>query len=430
MLCKKILLITIVTTVLFASPIVLAADEILCDGLTYNQILARQYDTEGRLIGTRFDGCRNTKGVILGSYYRAGGAPTQQAIEYLNSDNYVLVSQENIGDQYWWAFLPKNINGNMIKNAVMFVPGANVDAASYSPLAYNLVKNLSSVLGDTPTMVIITRYPVKNPNNIYLPPCNVLDDDIVMKTVRTAHKSYSYGTNNSHNIKIDNWVLGGHSEGGEGMAEYLHLLAKTKNGLTENGIKGAFWLASYPASPAAYIPDDFCSLGIAGGDDLGLDKDTWDANKTNGNFPPNTIYFDYENGFEHGIHSYLGSYCSLTPDPNPLTQFEVLSGELEYYEVQPDSEYPLSITRQQQDRLIFGSSNNPEDVGHVGRFVYQTLNSKRNNLGQPLCQLPFKDIYNGHSHSIGFNNGNDNGGSGHSHGTGNVTDHSHDNGNQ
>ncbi len=382
MMNKKALFITAAATALFAAPIAQAQEEYLCDGKTYDQLLNAQM-VNGQLMGTKYDGCRNFKAVSRDSYYLAGGAPTASADSNMSGNNDVTVFDESSanGQTHWWAFIPKGVATAQIKNAILFVPGANVDSSGYSPLAINLTTQLTKY-NATPTMVIITRYPAFQYGTDK--PCNVLTNDIETSTVTHAHTVYSNG-NNQHGIQIDNWVVGGHSEGGEGMSEYLRKL-EVENSLTAKGIKGAFWLASYPSNVAQNIPDDFCSLGIAGGGDLGLNQQTWIDKKTNGDFPEKTIYYDFQNGFWNGIHSYLGSYCPLTPGPAP--QDPVLSGELQYYEVSPDpSVHPLQIDRYHQDQIIFGTGN-VGNMGVVGLFALEALNGQKNAQGVPLCQIP------------------------------------------
>ncbi|MCP4487636.1 MAG: hypothetical protein GY820_10025 [Gammaproteobacteria bacterium] len=356
-----------------------SAIEYLCDGKDYGQLLAAQQDTEGNLVGTQYDGCRNFKAVSRDKYYQAGGAPIEVAAGYMAGDAYVGVYEDSSdnGEQHWWLFYPNGSTTQNLKNAVLFVPGANVDSSAYSPLAYNLVRQLTAK--GEPTIVFITRYPAFQYGTEK--PCNVLTNDIETLTITSAHEKYSTASNNSEGIQIENWVVGGHSEGGEGMSEYLRKL-ELLDLLPEKKIKGAFWLASYPSNTAHNIPSTFCSLGIAGGDDLGLNQQTWIDKKTNGDFPPRTIYYDFQNGFTNGIHSYLGSYCPLTPGPSP--QDPVLSGELKYYEVEPDpTVHPLQITRAKQDQIIFGTGN-VGDIGVVGNFAYQALTGDYNACQTPL----------------------------------------------
>ncbi len=420
MLNKKILLTASITTALIASPIVQGKAvqvEINCDGKLYSDIVAAQYNSDGSWYGTPYDQCRNTKAFAdpTDDYHYAGGAPTQQAIDDLDADDYVKVYQTT----NYWLFLPIQIDPSEVKDAVLFVPGANVDSASYAPLAHELVKNLSYAHHDglkpIPTAAIIARYPERASESELgkiIPPCNVMDDDITTKRLRTIHKFFSPG--GGSDMTIENWVLGGHSEGGIGMAEYFREVSSTEEGLEKHGIKGAFWLASYPSETPnpTHIPADFCSLGIAGDYDIGLDHNKWHEAKMKF-FPDDTIYFDYDNGFDLGIHSYLGSYCPLTPDPNAFEDKpHVVTGELKYYELAPQSNpnnWELLISRNKQDIIIFGDREEIDSVGYVGNFVESALRGDKTKEGRPICQIPFAprntDTGTKEKPKIGFYNG-------------------------
>ncbi len=330
------------------------AEEILCDKLTYAELESRQNG-----IFTINDGCTNYIGVGAGSQWRLGSGPTAQAETYSQGDDFVTVNKlDNV-----WEYYPNGVAANQITRAVIFVPGGNVDSASYSSLAYNLVNKMHA--HDQNILFLIARYPRSTYKEL---PCNVMANDFPAFELNKIYYDYSNGT---HGFEIATWVLGGHSEGGVGASVFLGERMKFKN----HGISGIFFLASFPVGSLRKmdLPSNFCTLSLAGADDLVLARERYEEAKDPdiGTFPMNTVYFDMDTGFNDGIHSYMGTYCPLTP--SAALQDRGYGAELRYYETAPDpSKLPLRISRTLQDRLIFGSDSQLS-YGEVGGFLVDTL---------------------------------------------------------
>ncbi len=353
-----------------------ASAEYMCDLKSYQTIQDAQYNEEGQFVGTSNDGCRNYK-AAASDEYKAGAEPTDAAKIAATTDLEVFV----VKYIDHWLFIPNHTERSNIKNAVLIVPGGNVDSASYAPLARAAVKQISQGSGNQ-TMAVIMRYPsVVYPSE----PCNVMADGFI-NTIRSVHRQYNDGIFNENifGIRIDNWVTGGHSEGGVAMSSFL--LQQEYVNEKDNNIRGSFYLASFPIlpSPGVWPESNYCALSMAGQNDLVLNQTGYIAAKRHHDFPPQTIYYDMTSSpaFRGGIHSYMGDYCPLTPDPSADNSGMEPSAELQYYEVYPEpTVHQLLISRPLQQSLIYG------DSGIVLNFAAQAL-----SRDFAACQSPLSEI--------------------------------------
>ena len=97
------------------------------------------------------------------------------------------------------------------------------------------------------------------------------------------------------NTTIDLWVVGGHGEGGIIASRVL---------LSNNKIKGTFFLASYPDEMINLTNSGLKATVIYGSKDSIFNKSKLTAKKSS--LPKNTVYTVIENG----NHSYFGNYKS------------------------------------------------------------------------------------------------------------------------
>ena len=373
---NKYILLT--ASIVFSLGVEAATDEILCDDKTYAQIQSEQY-VDGNFQGTINDACRNFAAINANKENIAGSGPTQEALVYLNSDSYVLVDT----GAKWWVFIPRQVPPSSIINAIVIVPGGNVDSGAYSSLAYNAVRQLTENRGIN-TMAIIPRYPATIYG--YDEPCNAIGNDPSQRTLWEIHTSYSQAVTNPFGIAITQWIFGGHSEGGAGVGNFMTEI-ETANHVEEMGIKGNFYQATFPVVTVQHnLPANFCSIGLMGGDDIAGPRAPYETAKALGLFPEKTIYYDWTTGWENGIHSYHGNYCPLTPAVG--ADAEGYGGELQYYELEPDpSLHPLNISRVEQNEILYGDGT-PGNAGILLNFAAQAFTDEIID-GQVACQIPF-----------------------------------------
>ncbi len=146
-----------------------------------------------------------------------------------------------------------------------------------------------------PTAAFITRYSESlYPSHVndakIVPPCEVMNNDAGGNTIEAIHRKYHSNPAGRSKTRYEqenkvaayqfaSWVLGGHSEGGVGASTWL-LKMEDEDRIEVRGIKGIFFLASYPVETLqGSLLVDFCSMAIAGGDDLILDKGQYEAAK-------------------------------------------------------------------------------------------------------------------------------------------------------
>lgn len=330
-----------------------------CDGQNYSDF---PYPTP-------YDGCTSgAAGTAVG--FPKGSSPTADAIAAM--DYARQIAKVDSTDSYTVI----RSNDNPPNKGIIIVPGGNVDHVAYIPFAMYLYNEFLKDNTGT-AMIAVMRYPASvYPDGA----CNVMTADFSQSAIEELRKTYSNGSVDG--IEISSWALAGHSEGGVGASLYL------QERINDEQLKGIVFLASYPFGNLNGIRSDFCTLAMAGGKDLVLDFSAYEAAKNNSTnsgsaFPRNTYYYDKDTDTPMAdvIHSYMGSYCPLTPEPKTG-----VNGELFDYELYG---YP-PIQRSQQEgvinynaslflrRLVFG----PIDCSTLGTEEFIELS--RNNMPKDL----------------------------------------------
>lgn len=181
--------------------------------------------------------------------------PSEEALLALQSDNQVLVSQED-------GFITFEPNNERSTTGFIFYPGALVDIRSYAPLLREVAAQ--------GYVVVVPSMPLN---------LAILNSD----AGEAAISKYP---------DINNWAIGGHSLGGVVAANYA---------AQQSNIDGIIFLASYPANDKLK-ESDISILSIFGSQDgLTTLQDIEDSRNL---LPSDTVFFEIEGG----NHSQFGSY--------------------------------------------------------------------------------------------------------------------------
>ena len=193
-----------------------------------------------------------TLGIAFGIYVGSYNHADVSANKYLESTSEVEVNKIDSG--YYF-------NGSGSKDAIIFYPGAKVEATAYAPLLFELAKS------GVDTFLIEM-------------PCNL---------------SF-FGKNKASDIideyKYDNYYLMGHSLGGAMGATYV--------ASNPDKFKGLILLASYSTKK---IPDSVNVLSIYGSNDGVLNMEHYKENKSN--LPSSTIEYVIEGANHSGFANYV-----------------------------------------------------------------------------------------------------------------------------
>lgn len=197
--------------------------------------------------------------VYLGDYYHAD----VECIEAFTVENSV---EMQIGENGDITFVPEEATTGFI-----FYPGGKVEYTAYVPLMEELAsEGILCVL-------------VEMPFNLA-----VLDSN----AAEGITDQYS---------EIEDWYIGGHSLGGSMAASYL-------SGCVED-FEGLILLGAY--STADLSGTDVSVLSVYGSEDLVMNREKYDENKTN-------LPEDFEEVIiEGGCHAYFGMYGSQDGDGTP-----------------------------------------------------------------------------------------------------------------
>jgi predicted esterase len=183
--------------------------------------------------------------------------PLQEAIEALESDDLVAVTQEP-----WLTFSPVR---DAPKTGFVFYPGGRIDPRGYASLMH--------LIASQGYLVVVPEMPINmavfNPN---------IADEII-----------------EQNPNIQHWVIAGHSIGGTMAAQFTNTHRDEINGLM-------IW-ASYPAGNADLSDSEIPVVSIYGS----LDPRVNDASVAERKvlLPPNTHYIEIEGGGHHQFGAYL-----------------------------------------------------------------------------------------------------------------------------
>ena len=203
--------------------------------------------------------------VYFGTYYHAD----IQALEALQGTDSVAVSeitQEDDGANGWF------FDGPGTDSALVFYPGAKVEAAAYAPLMAQLASDgVDCYLCDMPLNFALLG--------------------------RDAAETIRAGETGSY----DEWYIGGHSLGGVAAAMVADAAEET-DGAAWNGI---ILLASYPTGEL-----DTPALSIYGTEDKVLNTDKYDKTKADGLWPADFT----EVIIKGGNHAQFGSYGEQNGD--------------------------------------------------------------------------------------------------------------------
>lgn len=212
------------------------------------------------LVGILIVGVVIACAVYLGDYYRAD----MERIENFTVENSVEMQISENGDI---IFVPEEATTGFI-----FYPGGKVEYTAYIPLMKELAsEGILCVL-------------VEMPFNLA-----VLDSS----AAEGIPEQYP---------EIEDWYIGGHSLGGSMAASYLSECAEAFDGL--------ILLGSY--STADLSDADVSVLSVYGSEDLVMNREKYDENKTN-------LPDDFEEVIlEGGCHAYFGMYGSQEGDGVPL----------------------------------------------------------------------------------------------------------------
>ncbi len=181
--------------------------------------------------------------------------PAENAESALISAGGVTVEQND----NWISFEPSVISGT----AVIFYPGALVEAEAYAPLAHKI-----AAAGHP-------FYIAKMPLNLA-----VIKGDAADEMIR-VHPQQSF-------------VLGGHSLGGVMASRYAAEHA--------DQLEGVFFLASYPDEKGSLKDTTLSVLSVLGTEDKVVDRDNYSEGRAY--LPGNTVYYSVTGG----NHAQFGSY--------------------------------------------------------------------------------------------------------------------------
>ena len=185
--------------------------------------------------------------VFINTGYKAD----EHALECLGSDADVAVSET----EYGWLF-----DGPGETDALIFYPGARVEASAYAPLLHELAAQGLDVC--------LVRMP--------------LDFAFMgMDKADGVMELYSY----------DNWYIGGHSLGGAMAARYA-----ASNG---DALQGVILLAAYPTAP---LDNDLTAVVLVGSEDTVINGESLSDGRQY--YPDNVT----EVTIEGGNHAQFGSY--------------------------------------------------------------------------------------------------------------------------
>ena len=192
--------------------------------------------------------------------------PLQEAMEALESDELVVVTQEP-----WLTFSPTKSN---LKTGFIFYPGGRVDPRAYASL-------MKSIASDG-YLVVVPEMPI----NMAVFNSNIADEIIA---------DYP---------EIDRWVIGGHSVGGVAAAQYTDKHPEMIDGL-------AIW-ASYPADSTDISDLEIPAISIYGSREERVNDASIGERKHL--LPEDTLYIRIEGGDHHQFGSY-----EINPDDHLAT---------------------------------------------------------------------------------------------------------------
>jgi len=182
--------------------------------------------------------------------------PLQEAMEALESDELVVVTQEP-----WLTFSPTK---STLKTGFIFYPGGRVDPRAYASL-------MKSIASDG-YLVVVPEMPI----NMAVFNSNIADEIIA---------DYP---------EIDRWVIGGHSVGGVAAAQYTDNHPEMIDGL-------AIW-ASYPADSTDISDLEIPAISIYGSREVRVNDESVGARQHL--LPADTRYIVIEGGDHHQFGSY------------------------------------------------------------------------------------------------------------------------------
>jgi len=198
-------------------------------------------------------------GIYLGDFYRAD----MEQIEKFTCENEVEMQTDDNGNM---VFQPEEI-----KNGFIFYPGGKVEYTAYIPLM--------EALASEGILCIL----VEMPFNLAVFDINAADG---------LQEDYP---------QIEEWYIGGHSLGGSMAASYLEKHS--------DAFEGLLLLGSYSTANLSELDVDV--LSIYGSEDMVLDKEKYEANKSN-------LPSDFkEVVIDGGCHAYFGMYGAQDGDGVP-----------------------------------------------------------------------------------------------------------------
>ena len=183
-------------------------------------------------------------------------APLPEAIEALESDQLVMVTQET-----WLTFLPLNTTP---QTGFIFYPGGRIDPRGYASLMRNIA--------EAGYLVIVPEMPFN-----MAPFASNIAEEVI-----------------ANHPEIEQWVIGGHSVGGTMAAQFTKGHSDDINGL-------AIW-ASYPADNTDLSDFNIPVILIYGSRDLRVNDESVSERKHL--LPKDTRYFHIEGGDHHQFGSY------------------------------------------------------------------------------------------------------------------------------
>ncbi len=192
--------------------------------------------------------------------------PLQKAMEALESDELVVVTQEP-----WLTFSPTK---STLKTGFIFYPGGRVDPRAYASL-------MKSIASDG-YLVVVPEMPI----NMAVFNSNIADEIIA---------DYP---------EIDRWVIGGHSVGGVAAAQYTDKHPEMIDGL-------AIW-ASYPADSTDISDLEIPAISIYSSREERVNDASIGERKHL--LPEDTLYIRIEGGDHHQFGSY-----EINPDDHLAT---------------------------------------------------------------------------------------------------------------
>ena len=182
--------------------------------------------------------------------------PLQEAVEALESDNQVRVTEDP-----WLTFSPISDSPN---TGFIFYPGGRIDPKGYASLMH--------VIASKGYLVVVPEMPI----NMAVFNSNIADEII------------------AYFRDVDHWVIGGHSVGGTMAAQYTDKHPEAIDGL-------AIW-ASYPADSTDISDLGIPVVSIYGSRELRVNDTSVGERKHL--LPEDTLYFRIEGGDHHQFGSY------------------------------------------------------------------------------------------------------------------------------